>query len=81
MSFPHTMLKNKNKMAMVRNWLGRKGLHYLESLTETEIVRELMAKNNSEHIKSEDVLLWFRQIEAQRAQAAILNDITEVQKI
>ena len=25
-----------------------------------EIVRELMAKNNSEHIKSEDVLLWAR---------------------
>ena len=45
-----------------------------------EIVRELMAKNNSEQINSEDVLLWARQIEAQRAQAAILNDITEAQK-
>ena len=45
-----------------------------------EIVRELMAKNNSEQINSEDVLLWARQIETQRAQAAILNNITEVQK-
>ena len=28
--------KEKDKIAMVKNWLGRKGLHYLESLTETE---------------------------------------------
>ena len=147
---------------MVKNWLGRKGLHYLESLTEAEkcacgtlqglfntlatkfkpqfnetikslqfrklyryegesteecmgrlrivaaecnykeidrqlkeqfihglndkamldaIVRELMAKNSSEQTNSEDVLLWARQIEAQRAQAAILSDLTEAQKI
>ena len=39
-----------------------------------------MAKNNSEHINSEDILLWARRIEAQRAQAATLNDITEAQK-
>ena len=45
-----------------------------------EIVRELMVKNNSEQINSEDVLLWARGVEAQRAQAATLNDITEVQK-
>ena len=45
-----------------------------------EILRELMVKNNSEQINSEDILLWARQIKAQRAQAAILNDITEVQK-
>ena len=45
-----------------------------------EIVRELMAKNNSEQTNSEDILLWARHIEAQRAQVAILIDITEVQK-
>ena len=45
-----------------------------------EIVRELMAKNNSKQINREDILLSARQIEAQRAQAAILNNITEVQK-
>ena len=153
--------QEQDKITMVKNWLGRKGLHYLESLTETEkhacntlqglfdtlatkfkpqfnetikslqfrklyriegesaeewmgrlwiaavecnykevdrqlkeqfihglndrvmldeIVRELMAKNNSKQTNSENVLLWARQIEAQRAQAAILNDITEVQK-
>ena len=37
-----------------------------------EVVRELTAKNSSEQTNSEDVLLWTRQIEAQRAQAAIL---------
>ena len=26
----------QEKIAMVKNWLGRKGLHYLESLTEAE---------------------------------------------
>ena len=31
-------------------------------------------------MNSEDVILWARQIKAQRAQAAILNDITEAQK-
>ena len=45
-----------------------------------EIVRELTAKNNSEQINSENILLWARRIEAQRAQAAILNDITEAPK-
>ena len=153
--------QEQDKITMVKNWLGRKGLHYLECLTEIEkhacntlqglfntlatkfksqfnetikslefrklyrlegesaeewmgrlqiaavecnykevdrqlkeqfihglndrvmldeIVRELMAKNNSRQMNSEDVLLWARQIKAQRAQAAILNDITEAQK-
>ena len=26
----------QEKIAMVKNWLGRKGLHYIKSLTETE---------------------------------------------
>ena len=28
--------QEQDKITMVKNWLGRKGLHYLESLTETE---------------------------------------------
>ena len=28
--------QEQDKIAMVKNWLGRKGLHYLESLTEAE---------------------------------------------
>ena len=38
-----------------------------------------MAKNN-EQTTSKDVLVWARRIEVQRAQAAILSDITESQK-
>ena len=26
----------QEKIAMVKNWLGRKGLHYIESLTDVE---------------------------------------------
>ena len=28
--------QEQDKIALVKNWLGRKGLHYIESLTETE---------------------------------------------
>ena len=28
--------QDQDKIAIVKNWLGRKGLHYLESLTEAE---------------------------------------------
>ena len=28
--------QEQDKITMVKNWLGRKGLHYLESLTEAE---------------------------------------------
>ena len=30
-------VQETDKIVMVRNWLGRKGLHYIESLTEVEI--------------------------------------------
>ena len=39
-----------------------------------------MAKNSSKQMNSEDVFLWNRQIEAQRAQSAILSDLTQAQK-
>ena len=45
-----------------------------------EIIRELTAKDNNEQTMSKDVLVWVKRIKAQRAQAAILNDITESQK-
>ena len=28
--------QEQDKIALVKNWLGRKGLHYIESLTEEE---------------------------------------------
>ena len=42
-----------------------------------EVIRELTAKNNNEQTTSEGVLVWVKRVEAQRAQVAILNDITE----
>ena len=45
-----------------------------------EVIRELTAKNNNEQTTGKDVLAWARRIEVQRAQAAILSDITESQK-
>ena len=38
---------------------------------------ELTAKNNDEQVTSKGVLIWVRRIEAQRAQATILNNIAE----
>ena len=42
-----------------------------------EIIRELISKTNSEQTTSEDVLAWAKRVKAQRAQASLLNDITE----
>ena len=143
---------------MVKNWMGRKGLHYIKSLTEGEkercgtleglfntlatkfipqynqtikslqlrklhrgkgkgvdewmgrlcvgaaecgykeidrqlkeqfihglndkdmlgkIIKELTTKSNDKQTTSEGVLVWAKRVEAQRVQAAILNDIME----
>ena len=148
-----------NKIAIVKNWLGRKRLHYIVSITETEkqacntlqglfdtlatkfwpqfkktikllqfrklcrsenesaeewmgwlwmaaaecgykevdrqlkeqfihglndkimldeIIRELTSKTANVKTTSEDVLVWAKRVEAQRAQAVMLNDITEI---
>ena len=42
-----------------------------------KIIRQLTAKNNNKQVMSEGVLAWAKGIEVQRAQAAVLNDITE----
>ena len=42
-----------------------------------EIIRELTAKTNDEHVTSERVLAWAKRTEVQRVQATILNDMTE----
>ena len=46
-----------------------------------KVIRELTAKNSSEQTTSEDVLSLARRIEAQRAQVAILSDITKAQNL
>ena len=42
-----------------------------------KIIKELTTKNNNEQTTSEGVLVWAKRVEAQRAQATILSDITE----
>ena len=43
-----------------------------------EIIKELTATNNDDHITSGDVLAWANRVEAQRAQVAVLNILTEL---
>ena len=45
-----------------------------------EVIRELTTKNINEQITSEETFIWAKRVEVQRAQAAILSDITESQK-
>ena len=150
-----------DKLAVVKNWLGRKGLQYLETLTTVEketcniidglfetlsnkfkpqynktikllqfrklyrydeenveewmrrlsivavecnyqevdrqlkeqfihglndkhmldqIIKELMATSNDDHITSRDMLAWTKRVEAQRVQAVVLDSLTESKK-
>ena len=51
---------------------GLNDKHMLE-----EIIKELTATNNDDHITSGGVLAWAKRVEAQRAQAAVLYTLTE----
>ena len=42
-----------------------------------EIIRELTSRNGNVQTTNEDMLAWAKRVEAQRAQASMLNDITE----
>ena len=42
-----------------------------------EIIKELTAAKNDDHITSGDVLAWAKRVEAQRVQAVVLNTLTE----
>ena len=42
-----------------------------------EIIKELMATKNDDHITSGGMLAWAMGVEVQRAQAAVLNTLTE----
>ena len=45
-----------------------------------EVIKDLTTKYINEQMTSEDMLIWAKRVEAQRAQTAILSDITESQK-
>ena len=42
-----------------------------------EIIKEITATKNDDHITSRGVLAWAQRVEAQRAQAAVLNTLIE----
>ena len=42
-----------------------------------EIIKELRATNNYDHITRGGVLAWAKRVEVQGAQAAVLNTLTE----
>ena len=42
-----------------------------------EIIKELTATNNDDHITSGGVLAWAKRVEVHRVQAEVLNTLTE----
>ena len=42
-----------------------------------EIIKELTATKNDDHITSGGLLVWAKRVEVQRAQAVVLNTVTE----
>ena len=42
-----------------------------------EIIKELTATKNDDHITSGGMLAWAKRVEVQRAHAAVLNSLTE----
>ena len=42
-----------------------------------KIIKELTTTNGNDKITSEGVLAWAKRVQVQRAQAAVLNTITE----
>ena len=46
-----------------------------------EIIKELTATRGNYHITSGNALAWAKRVEAQRAQAAVMNSITEPKRV
>ena len=42
-----------------------------------EIIKELTAAKNDDHVTSGGVLAWAKRVKVQRAQAVVLNTLTE----
>ena len=48
-----------------------------DKLMLEEIIKELTVTSNDDHIISVGILAWVKRVEVQRAQAAVLNTLTE----
>ena len=57
---------------------------FINGLNDTEmlgeIIKELMKVHKNEEITSENVLSWAKRVEAQSAQSAIMNSLTEAKE-
>ena len=45
-----------------------------------EIIKELTVTSNNDHIMSGGVLAWAKRVEVQRAEAAVLDTLTELRQ-
>ena len=58
--------------------------HFMHGLNDKhmleEIIKELTVTNNDDHTTSGGVQAWAKRVEVQRAQAAVLNTLTEVRQ-
>ena len=45
-----------------------------------EIIRELTKTDENMHVTCEQILAWAKRIKAQRAQAAVINSLSEVKE-
>ena len=48
-----------------------------DEATTAEIIKELMVLNNTSGVSSEQVLVWAKKVEAQRAQKEVLENIRD----
>ena len=57
---------------------------FIQSLNDKymleEVIKELTATGNDDHITSRGVLAWAKRVEVQRAQTAVLNILTELRQ-
>ena len=72
---------SRMQLQKIEHQLKEKFIHGLNNKNMLDkVIRELTTKSINEQMTCEDVLIWAKRVEAQRAQVAILSDITESQK-
>ena len=49
-----------------------------DKITLDKIIRELTSRTSNVQMTSKDVIAWAKRVNAQKVQAAVLNDLTEI---
>ena len=69
---------SREQLPRVDKQLKEQFIHCLnDNYMLEEIIKELTAAKNDDHITSGGVLAWAKRVELQRAQASVLNMLTE----